>query len=242
MMHVVCLKWGNKYPPEYVNKLYGMVRRNLTLPFSFHCMTENPEGLNPDINVLSLPELGIHGWWYKLYLFKKDFYGLSGSMLFLDLDIVITGSLNDIVTYAPGRFCIAPDKIAGMYNSSVMYFEIGSMEYLWESFACQKEAVMARFHGDQEWIQHLFLTATIYPYPLVVSYKFDCDSRVRFTGGALGKWLRMHGLFLPRKHAMYPDGARIVQFHGKPDPEDVKHSSYKKYRHAPWISQHWAES
>jgi hypothetical protein len=241
MTHVVCLKWGTKYNSEYVNKLYGMVRRNLTLPFTFHCMTEDPQGLHSGIHVLPLPELGIHGWWYKLYLFKKDFYGMSGSMLFLDLDVVITGSLDDIVTYAPGRFCIAPDRIAGTYNSSVMRFEIGEMEFLWESFVCQKEAVMTRFHGDQDWIQHLFLHATIYPRPLVISYKFDCDSRVRFAGGAVGNWLRRHGLFLPRKKAMCPDGARIVLFHGKPDPEDVMHGSYDKYRHAPWIFRFWAE-
>ena len=26
---VLCMKWGTKYGPEYVNRLYGMVRRHL---------------------------------------------------------------------------------------------------------------------------------------------------------------------------------------------------------------------
>jgi len=31
--HVICMKWGTKYGPEYVNRLYAMVRRHLTLDF-----------------------------------------------------------------------------------------------------------------------------------------------------------------------------------------------------------------
>ena len=26
--HVICMKWGRKYGPEYVNRLYAMVRRH----------------------------------------------------------------------------------------------------------------------------------------------------------------------------------------------------------------------
>ena len=37
--------------PEYVNKLHNMVRRNCTLPFRFGCYTENPKGLDPQIEV-----------------------------------------------------------------------------------------------------------------------------------------------------------------------------------------------
>ncbi|HAU58261.1 MAG TPA: glycosyltransferase, partial [Comamonadaceae bacterium] len=28
--HVICMKWGTKYGPEYVNRLYAMVRRHLS--------------------------------------------------------------------------------------------------------------------------------------------------------------------------------------------------------------------
>jgi hypothetical protein len=241
MIHIVCLKWGNKYSPEYVNKLYGMVKRNTTVPFVFHCMTEQSLGVAPEINVLPLPNMGLHGWWYKLYLFNNNFYGLSGEILFLDLDIVITGSLDEIVTYAPGRFCIASDGRPGAYNSSVMRFNIGSMDFVWNSFIFQQEKIVADFHGDQDWIQHQVLTADIYPFPLVVSYKFDCNARAKFGGGLLGKWLRTKGLFMPSGEAIYPKDARIILFHGKPDPEDVMHRPYDKYRRAPWIASYWKE-
>ncbi|MBS0591921.1 MAG: glycosyltransferase, partial [Proteobacteria bacterium] len=32
---VLCMKWGTKYGPEYVNRLYGMARRHLTGAFRF---------------------------------------------------------------------------------------------------------------------------------------------------------------------------------------------------------------
>ena len=30
---ILCMKWGTKYGPEYVNRLYGMVRRHLVGDF-----------------------------------------------------------------------------------------------------------------------------------------------------------------------------------------------------------------
>lgn len=239
MIHVVCLKWGTKYAPDYVNRLYGMVARNLDEEFQFHCMTENVEGIREEVDILPLPELGLQGWWYKLYLFKKDFFGLTGDVLFLDLDVVITGSLDAIINYKRDQFCISPDEKLGDYNSSVMRFKLGSMPYVWDSFWFQKETVVNKLHGDQDWIQHVCLDANIYPKPFVVSFKYDCDSRAKFGGGALGRWLRKMGFFRPVKEASLPLNTSVVLFHGKPDPEDVMNESYDKYRYAPWVKKYW---
>ena len=46
---VVCVKYGTKYGPEYVNKLYNGVKRNLSLPHEFACFTEDGEGLDQNI-------------------------------------------------------------------------------------------------------------------------------------------------------------------------------------------------
>ena len=45
MNYVVCLKYGDKYSADYVNKLYNGVKRNLTVPFEFVCYTEDPKGI-----------------------------------------------------------------------------------------------------------------------------------------------------------------------------------------------------
>ena len=38
--YVLCMKWGSKYGPEYVNRLYAMVRRHLQGDFQFVCLTD----------------------------------------------------------------------------------------------------------------------------------------------------------------------------------------------------------
>ena len=57
---VVCIKWGTAFGPEYVNRLYSGVRRNLKAPVRFLCMTEHADGLHPDVEVLDLPVEPFH--------------------------------------------------------------------------------------------------------------------------------------------------------------------------------------
>ena len=54
--NVICIKWGTKFGPEYVNKLYKMVEKNLKIPHRFVCFTDNTEGLLPGIETRDLPE------------------------------------------------------------------------------------------------------------------------------------------------------------------------------------------
>ena len=38
---VVCVKWGTKYGMDYLNNLYAAVRRNLSIPHKFYCLTDD---------------------------------------------------------------------------------------------------------------------------------------------------------------------------------------------------------
>ena len=53
--NIICIKWGTLFGPEYVNRLYSGVRRNIQAEVRFFCMTEHAEGLHSDIEVLPLP-------------------------------------------------------------------------------------------------------------------------------------------------------------------------------------------
>jgi hypothetical protein len=131
-VNIICMKWGDKFPSEYVNRLYSMVNRNLSLPFRFVCFTEDDSGIRNEVEVQPLPKLDLPNnaperGWRKLTVFKKDFGGLSGKTLFLDLDVVIVDNI-DVFFTVEGDFLIAhdkknPTKIEG--NSSVFRFEIG---------------------------------------------------------------------------------------------------------------------
>ena len=43
--YIICMKWGDKYGPEYVNRLYNMVSRHLTLDFQMVCLTDDSTGI-----------------------------------------------------------------------------------------------------------------------------------------------------------------------------------------------------
>ena len=156
--YVVCLKWGDKYSPEYVNKLYRMVQRNLTINHEFICFTEQPANLVPGIRVIDLELIpGIEGWWYKPMFFDKNF-PLDGTLLYMDLDIVINANIDKLFTYNPDKFCIIRDFNRSLrsdwnrMNSSIFRLKSGSMGYVFDNFMESADMNMRRFHGDQDWI------------------------------------------------------------------------------------------
>ena len=139
MNHVVCVKWGIKYPSQYANVLNSMVKRHTTVPYQFHCLTDDPTGLDTDINVIKLPtDPSVKSWWSKLWMFAPEM-PLKGNMLFFDLDVVIFDNIDPLFTH-PGKFNIIRDfnrcrvKDWKLSNSSCMRWEAGTMDYLWNEF------------------------------------------------------------------------------------------------------------
>ena len=85
---VICINWGTKYGPNYINRLYGMVARNITPPFTLTCFTDHPGGIRSEVNAVPLPELGFElpvtkkGIWPKCRLWSEKLADLSGPVLF----------------------------------------------------------------------------------------------------------------------------------------------------------------
>ena len=105
------MKWGSRYGANFVNRLNTAIQRNTNRPTQLICLTDDPTGVDksvicepiPDIN---LPDEFITTPWRKLVLWQDNLVGLSGDVLFLDLDLVITGNLDEIFDFEPGRFCV----------------------------------------------------------------------------------------------------------------------------------------
>ncbi len=103
--NVVCVKWGDKFTPEHVNRLYRMAKKNISLPFTFYCYTENPIGLVDEIKIIPFDEsLDLKAWWWKLTLFQKNDRP-NGINLYLDLDVVIQNNVDDIFN------AVVPNKL-----------------------------------------------------------------------------------------------------------------------------------
>ena len=239
-MNIICIKWGDKFSAEYVNRLYAMVSRNLSSPFRFVCFTENSAGIRDEVEIQSLPELELPAGapergWRKLTVFKKDFGGLSGTTLFLDLDVVIVGSLDDFFSYF-GDFLIAhdkknPNKPEG--NSSIFRFEIGQYPQILQYFEQNSALVKSQVRHEQAYLSremHKLGKLEYWPDEWVPSFKYRC------CPSWLKSWLQAPSI---------PAGAKVILFHGLPNPpEAIKGISGKWYRHikpSPWIKDYWSE-
>lgn len=104
MISIYTVKWGYKYGPEYVNKILEQCKEHITHDFDFYCLTEHPDGLAAEINVIPFPENNYYEkWWNKLYLFDRKVVEQKGEKLFFDLDVVIQNNIDCIVEFDPGN-------------------------------------------------------------------------------------------------------------------------------------------
>lgn len=224
----------------YVNRLYGMVARNLTKPFRFVCFTENDEGIRPEVEIQPLPELHIpeglpERGWRKLTVFARGFGGLEGPTLFLDLDVVIVDNIDDLFTY-PGEFLIVhdklrPNKMEG--NSSVFRFEPGKYPEILDYFVENFEQVRGEVRHEQAYLSREMVKLgkmQFWPDEWVPSFKYGCAPPL---------WKSFF------KAPSIPTGAKVILFHGLPNPPEAAEGiSGKWYRHikpSPWINDYWVE-
>ena len=102
-VNVICIKWGDLYESHYVNKLRSMVRRNLTLQHRFVCLTDDPSGVEEDIETLPIPDIFLDpekpiSGWRKISVCSPKLGDLSGRTLFLDLDVAIIDNIDCFFT------------------------------------------------------------------------------------------------------------------------------------------------
>jgi hypothetical protein len=238
MNNVICIKWGTKYGPHYVNRLYGMVRRNLSGPFRFVCLTDDPNGLVEGIETLPIPEVDIPlrhqvSPWRKLALFSPILGDLTGKALFLDLDILIVGQLDEFFTYSD-KFTIIENwtqRGQGIGNSSVYCFEIGKHADVLEYYTNHTDEVHAQYSNEQIYLSKKIGDIAFWPEAWCKSFKFHAIPK------GIMRYFRAPAL---------PLGCRILVFHGHPNPDEAIVGDYrgklrKYYKPAPWIADYWKE-
>ena len=229
-VNIVCLKWGTKYGPEYVNRLYKAIKRHTTVPFILHCFTEDASKLDPAITVHELPNKNLDGWWNKLYLFSKEL-PINGRIFFIDLDTLVVGNIDQILSYSNGFVMLRDfykaekDPKAINAGSGLMSYDAHIHHKMWDLFIVDAKNIVARTrpHGDQVWIQQ-HQPARLYWQDLfpgqVVSFKVHCTKGI-------------------------PPNARIICYHGIPSiPESITNTTRAQNRTflpAPWVAEHWKD-
>lgn len=239
---VICMKWGTRYPSTYVNCLWSMIKRNTQRPTRLVCFTDDARGISPDISTAPLPAIALpariaHLPWRKVALWADEVPGISGDVLFLDLDIVITGSIDVFFDYEPqSTFCVIenwtqPGSEIG--NTSCYRFRVGAHPYIYEMMSDDPESVLARFRNSQTYISGTITEKTFWAPDWCVSFKHTLMPR----------W----PLNLVKATPLAP-GTKVVCFTGKPDPDEARDGwmadvwykqLYKRVLPTPWIAEHW---
>lgn len=139
MKNIVCMKWGNRYSPEYVTNLYRMCKRHMNQEeFRFVCFTDDSNGIDTNnIETFPLPDASLHSWWRKLGYFKFPLFDLEGPILSLDLDMIILNDISQLFKehHTVKDFHIMKDFFPqNLYNSSIMLFESGSQCTIYNEF------------------------------------------------------------------------------------------------------------
>ena len=205
---VVCVFWGDKYPVEYVHKLRSMVARNMpTQRHRFVCLSDVDI---PGVDCIPVFANSWRGWWQKVALFTPRLFPGGTRILYLDLDIVITRPIDDLVQMWGDDPLIMIKNFKSGYghaahNSSVMMWVAGDprVAAIHDLFSAD---VMDKLHGDQCWIWRVLQDQiTNWPLDLIQSYKCDCQNFVGVN-------------------------TNIVVFHGDPKPHECQ---------VEWVKHHW---
>lgn len=197
MLNVVCvLKSGGEYYPEHVEALGRRVKKHLTRPHRFLCLTDIPNQVDAD--AIKLPD-NWPGWWSKICMFKEGL--IEGPTFFLDLDTIPVGNMDDLVL--GHRFTVLRNfwTTTGLIGSGLMAWDY-DLSPIYHAFKINPQQFIDTYKtrerwGDQGFILHhtpVKFDMWQHKHPgRVVSWKLGCNLGV-------------------------PQDASIVCFHGQPRP------------------------
>jgi|TARA_B110000196_G_C20971591_1_gene578974 hypothetical protein len=224
-LNVICVYWGDKFSPDYVQKLYYMVKRNLTIPHRFIVLTDHvklPKLVNcPGATFESLPENNLQGWWNKLLMFHPYFAPMVGTYLYFDLDVVILDNIDKFVQDGDKhdfRICRDFGQPTNMYNSSIMRWHTKSNATIWEGYKADKTR-FDRLQGDQNVITEIMQDRPeLNPFPDEWSFSY--------------KWRNRTNPVFKRDDWTFErvKDASVAVFHGNPKP----HESDQQ-----WVIDNW---
>ena len=215
MINVFCVYVGNLYTIDYVENLYHGVKNNLDEEFTFYIFTDRKDQvkkLEEFGKIVLLPKLEVpKNWWYKIYMFNKE-NAITGPVLYLDLDVIIIGKLDPLVS-RDGKFRIIHDfnrsNVGSHYNksnSSVMSWDFAQFTYIWARFKENMPKYVTKLAGDQDYIHLTLRDKEWWPDNWIVSYKWEY-----------------------KRDKMYDQyQTKVMVFHGKPKPHEITDVALKE--------------
>jgi hypothetical protein len=222
---VICINWGKKYGPPYINRLYAMLARNLTPPFSLTCFTDKAEGIRPEVRTEPLPELnvtmptGTQGIWPKARLWSARLADLKGPVLFMDLDLVVVGPMDQFFTFGtPDEVILARNQstpFERLGQTSIFRFPVGKLLPLQEKFIADPQGVADTYQFEQRYVTREAPGGiSFWPKSWVRHFRAECTRPLPLN------------FFLPPR---LPDGTKVVIFPGSMQPPHAAAGHWGKH-------------
>lgn len=218
---ILCVRFGNKYGPEYVERLRNMVARHTTIPYEFACLTDDPTPID-GVRIIHQRNSGyVKPWWHKVHMFDPHL-DITGRILYLDLDIVICNNIDKLVANVGSSFMGIQDfnrkfhPSWRMLNSSAMSWQHRSQSDIWEKFVANPNLAQ-RLMGDQDWTWACAKDRIkFWPQEWIQSYKWEIRNRDELVDRTGRRGFKTISNVTPSPNCC------IAVFHGDPNPCDVQ--------------------
>lgn len=209
MRVALVLRGGREYGAKHAQTLARQIEKHLFAEVL--CLTDVAV---PGVECVPL-KTQWPGWWAKMELFDP---AVTGDLLYLDLDTVVTGDLGEIASQKQ-LTCLRDFYRDGIrrpvgLGSGMMFLPEADRAEIWDAWRPKAETNISRFRlagvGDQAWLESWSMDRwemwqDVVPQQ-VVSWKVHCSpSGGKREGSVIG----------------VPPGTRVICFHGKPRPWDV---------------------
>lgn len=226
-----CVIHGHAYDWTYVDTLYNMLSRNISSGIRLHVYTETERAVPSHMIKHCLddwPEVSRpkKAWWYKMQLFNTQHH--AGTLLYFDLDTVITGNLDWVQSLNTRYFWTINDfrylwkpGFQGI-NSSMMWWDTRNYSHVWNEFVSHNlQALTRKYHGDQD-----YLTAALdrrylkfFDHASVQSWRWQA------LDGGMNFAKRRHNL--PNTGTIIDPATSVLVFHGSPKPHEIQDPAIK---------------
>jgi hypothetical protein len=145
-----------------------MIKNNITPPFELTCFTDNPKNLNKKIKIEDLPNINFEvrkhrrGIWNKCRLWNKRLGNLEGTVLFLDLDIVIVNNIDCFFEYGNKNNLILGVQESWLLESffikkgqtSFFRFPVGKLYPLLENYEKNQKEIQEKYNFEQSYVSN----------------------------------------------------------------------------------------
>jgi hypothetical protein len=220
-----CVIHGDRYAWKYVQNLKKMLSRYLSAPVPLHVFTEAHRSVPEDMvkhSLVEWPEVSgtKRAWWYKMQMFDPQ-HALD-RVLYFDLDVVLSGSLDWLLHLPAGQFWAIRDwrrlwkpQWSGI-NSSMMLWDSSHAPLVWQRFRdLGLSQSLRRYHGDQDLLSEVIPAADMRHFDddLVKSWRWQIKD------GGMDPKTRRYAR--PGAGSIIKPGTSVMVFHGNPKPHEV---------------------